>query len=96
MGVVGVFEGPFALHERLGFRLRTNKPKPGRREQVRSALDLVIILVPLVFNRVISLWEEFQAGNAIEQLKGTFDAQYSPGALSHPLIQILSHKSVVL
>jgi len=32
MGVVGVFERPFALDERLGFRLRTNEPKLGRRE----------------------------------------------------------------
>jgi hypothetical protein len=32
MGVVGVSERPFALDERLGFRLRTNEPKVGRRE----------------------------------------------------------------
>jgi H+-transporting ATPase len=33
--------------------------------------DLVIILVMLVFNAVVGFWEEFQAGNAIEQLKKT-------------------------
>jgi len=33
--------------------------------------DLVIILVLLVFNAVVGFWEEFQAGNAIEQLKKT-------------------------
>ena len=27
MRVIGVFERPFALDERLGFRLRTNEPK---------------------------------------------------------------------
>ncbi len=31
--------------------------------------DLVIILVLLVFNAVVGFWEEYQAGNAIEQLK---------------------------
>jgi len=31
--------------------------------------DLVIILVLLLFNGVIGFWEEFQAGNAIEQLR---------------------------
>ncbi len=33
--------------------------------------DLAIILVLLVFNAVVGFWEEFQAGNAIEQLKKT-------------------------
>jgi H+-transporting ATPase len=33
--------------------------------------DLVIILVLLVFNAVVGFWEEYQAGNAIEQLKKT-------------------------
>jgi H+-transporting ATPase len=33
--------------------------------------DLVIILVLLVFNAVVGFWEEFQAGNAIEQLRKT-------------------------
>ncbi len=31
--------------------------------------DLVIILVLLVFNAVVGFWQEYQAGNAIEQLK---------------------------
>jgi len=33
--------------------------------------DLVIILVLLVFNAIVGFWEEYQAGNAIEQLKKT-------------------------
>jgi H+-transporting ATPase len=33
--------------------------------------DLAIILVLLVFNAGVGFWEEFQAGNAIEQLKKT-------------------------
>ncbi|HKJ94995.1 MAG TPA: plasma-membrane proton-efflux P-type ATPase [Gammaproteobacteria bacterium] len=33
--------------------------------------DLIIILVLLVFNAVVGFWEEYQAGNAIEQLKKT-------------------------
>ena len=33
--------------------------------------DLVIILVLLLFNAVVGFWEEYQAGNAIEQLKKT-------------------------
>jgi H+-transporting ATPase len=33
--------------------------------------DLAIILVLLVFNAVVGFWEEYQAGNAIEQLKKT-------------------------
>jgi len=28
MSIVGVFERPFALDERLGFRTRTNEPNP--------------------------------------------------------------------
>src|SRR5690348_7265620 len=32
MRVVGVFERPPALHNRLGFRIRTNEPKLGGRE----------------------------------------------------------------
>jgi H+-transporting ATPase len=33
--------------------------------------DLIIILVLLVFNALVGFWEEYQAGNAIEQLKKT-------------------------
>ena len=33
--------------------------------------DLTIILVLLIFNGVVGFWEEYQAGNAIEQLKKT-------------------------
>jgi H+-transporting ATPase len=33
--------------------------------------DLTIILVLLVFNAIVGFWEEYQAGNAIEQLKRT-------------------------
>jgi H+-transporting ATPase len=33
--------------------------------------DLTIILVMLAFNAVVGFWEEYQAGNAIEQLKKT-------------------------
>ncbi len=36
---------------------------------VRHWPDLVIILVLLVFNAVVGFWQEYQAGNAIEQLK---------------------------
>ena len=36
---------------------------------VRDYQDLVIILVLLVFNAVVGFWQEYQAGNAIEQLK---------------------------
>lgn len=36
---------------------------------VRHWADLGIILVLLVFNATIGFWQEFQAGNAIEQLK---------------------------
>jgi H+-transporting ATPase len=36
---------------------------------VRHWADLVIITVLLVFNGVIGFWEEYQAGNAIEQLR---------------------------
>jgi H+-transporting ATPase len=36
---------------------------------VRNWPDLVIILVLLLFNAVVGFWQEFQAGNAIEQLK---------------------------
>ena len=38
---------------------------------IRHWADLAIILVLLVFNGVVGFWEEFQAGNAIEQLKKT-------------------------
>jgi len=38
---------------------------------VQHWADLVIILVLLVFNAVVGFWEEYQAGNAIEQLKKT-------------------------
>ncbi len=36
---------------------------------VRHFEDLAIILVLLVFNAVVGFWQEYQAGNAIEQLK---------------------------
>ncbi len=36
---------------------------------VRDYEDLDIILVLLVFNAVVGFWQEYQAGNAIEQLK---------------------------
>jgi len=36
---------------------------------VRDFEDTVIILVLLVFNGVVGFWQEYQAGNAIEQLK---------------------------
>ncbi len=36
---------------------------------VHHTEDLIIILVLLVFNAVVGFWEEYQAGNAIEQLK---------------------------
>ncbi len=36
---------------------------------LRHWADLIIIAVLLVFNEVIGFWEEYQAGNAIEQLK---------------------------
>ncbi len=36
---------------------------------VHHTEDLVIILVLLVFNAVVGFWQEYQAGNAIEQLK---------------------------
>jgi H+-transporting ATPase len=36
---------------------------------VRHWPDLIIILVLLIFNGVIGFWEEYQAGNAIAQLK---------------------------
>jgi len=36
---------------------------------VRDIDDLIIILVLLVFNAVVGFWQEYQAGNAIEQLK---------------------------
>ncbi len=36
---------------------------------VRHTEDLIIILVLLVFNAVVGFWQEYQAGNAIEQLK---------------------------
>ena len=36
---------------------------------VHNTEDLVIILVLLVFNAVVGFWQEYQAGNAIEQLK---------------------------
>jgi len=38
---------------------------------VQHWADLVIILVLLVFNAVVGFWEEYQAGNAIDQLKKT-------------------------
>ncbi len=36
---------------------------------VHNTEELVIILVMLVFNAVVGFWQEYQAGNAIEQLK---------------------------
>ena len=36
---------------------------------LRHWADLIIIVVLLVFNGIIGFWEEYQAGNAIEQLK---------------------------
>jgi H+-transporting ATPase len=36
---------------------------------VRHWPDLIIILILLMFNGVIGFWEEYEAGNAIEQLK---------------------------
>ena len=36
---------------------------------VHQTDDLIIILVLLVFNAVVGFWQEYQAGNAIEQLK---------------------------
>jgi H+-transporting ATPase len=36
---------------------------------VHNIDDLVIILVLLVFNAVVGFWQEYQAGNAIDQLK---------------------------
>ncbi len=36
---------------------------------IRHWPDLIIILVLLVFNALVGFWEEYQAGNAIEQLK---------------------------
>ena len=36
---------------------------------VRHWADLIIILVLLVFNSVVGFWQEFQADNAVEQLK---------------------------
>lgn len=36
---------------------------------VRHWADLIIIMILLVFNGVIGFWEEYQAGNAIEQLR---------------------------
>jgi len=36
---------------------------------VRHWADLIIILVMLAFNAVVGFWQEFQAGNAVEQLK---------------------------
>lgn len=36
---------------------------------VHNIEDLVIILVLLVFNAAVGFWQEYQAGNAIEQLK---------------------------
>jgi H+-transporting ATPase len=38
---------------------------------IRHWADLIIILVLLLFNGVVGFWEEYQAGNAIEQLKKT-------------------------
>ncbi len=38
---------------------------------IRHWADLSIIVVLLVFNGVVGFWEEFQAGNAIEQLRKT-------------------------
>lgn len=36
---------------------------------VRNTDDLVIILILLFFNAIVGFWQEYQAGNAIEQLK---------------------------
>ncbi len=36
---------------------------------VHHTEDLIIIIVLLVFNAVVGFWQEYQAGNAIEQLK---------------------------
>ena len=36
---------------------------------VHHTEDLIIILVLLIFNAVVGFWQEYQAGNAIEQLK---------------------------
>jgi H+-transporting ATPase len=36
---------------------------------VHDTEELIIILVMLVFNAVVGFWQEYQAGNAIEQLK---------------------------
>jgi H+-transporting ATPase len=36
---------------------------------LRHWADLIIILVLLIFNGMIGFWEEYQAGNAIEQLR---------------------------
>ncbi|NOY69388.1 MAG: plasma-membrane proton-efflux P-type ATPase [Deltaproteobacteria bacterium] len=36
---------------------------------VRHWPDLIIVLLLLVFNGVVGFWQEFQAGNAVEQLK---------------------------
>jgi len=36
---------------------------------VKHWTDLIIILFLLIFNGVVGFWQEFQAGNAIEQLK---------------------------
>ncbi len=36
---------------------------------VKHWADLIIILVLLIFNGVVGFWQEFQAGNAVEQLK---------------------------
>ena len=36
---------------------------------VHNTEELIIILVMLIFNAVVGFWQEYQAGNAIEQLK---------------------------
>ena len=36
---------------------------------VRHQADLIIISVLLIFNGVVGFWREFQASNAVEQLK---------------------------
>ncbi len=36
---------------------------------VKHWADLIIIMVLLIFNGVVGFWQEFQAGNAVEQLK---------------------------
>jgi H+-transporting ATPase len=36
---------------------------------VHNIDDLVIILILLFFNAIVGFWQEYQAGNAIEQLK---------------------------